>query len=357
VPILPLYGHQALQERIREAADRQSLPASLLLHGPRGVGKQRLGLWIGQLLLCAGAPRPCGACQHCRYVAELCHPDLHWFYPRPRLKDADASPEEVREDYADAAAERAKAAGLYGAASGSDGIYVSTVRALVQLAAMAPALARRKVFLIGDAERMVPQEGSDAAANAFLKLLEEPPADTTIVLTSSEPGALLATIRSRVVSVRVASLRDGDVGAFLDDAAVGRALEAERVPPGRETRLRLAAGAPGALLGATDRAPAHDAARRMLEAVTRGSEGARARLAFAQKTSGARGEYTGTLHVLTSLLRDRVREAVAQHDERMALAASRGIAHVEKAKGLAAGNVNPQLVTARLLRELASDFR
>ena len=58
--------------------------------------------------------------------------------------------------------------------------------------------------MIGDAERMVAQEGSDQAANAFLKLLEEPPADTTLILTSSEPGALLPTIRSRSVSVRVA---------------------------------------------------------------------------------------------------------------------------------------------------------
>ena len=357
MPIIPLYGHQAIQQRVREAVARQALPASLLLHGPRGVGKQRLALWIGQLLLCSSAERPCGACQHCRYVADLCHPDLQWFYPRPRLKDADASGAEVREDYADAAAERAKVAGLYAPPSGSDGIYVSTVRALVQLAAMAPALGRRKVFVVGDAERMVPQEGADAAANAFLKLLEEPPADTTIILTSSEPGGLLATIRSRVVGVRVAPLRPAEVEAFLDDEAVGRALDADRVPKDRATRLRLAGGAPGSLLGATDRAPALDAARRMLEAATRGGDAQRHRLAFAQKTSGARGEFTGTLHALTTLLRDRVQEATARGDERTALAASRGVAHVERAKGLAGGNVNPQLVSARLLRELAADFR
>jgi DNA polymerase-3 subunit delta' len=56
---------------------------------------------------------------------------------------------------------------------------------------------------------MVPQEGADAAANAFLKLLEEPPADTTLILTSSEPGALLPTIRSRVVALACGPGRRG----------------------------------------------------------------------------------------------------------------------------------------------------
>jgi DNA polymerase-3 subunit delta' len=225
------------------------------------------------------------------------------------------------------------------------------------MAVLAPAMARRKVFLIGDAERMVQQEGSDAAANAFLKLLEEPPARATIIVTSSEPGALLATIRSRLVSVRVAPLPDDEMAAFLADPAVSRALADERVPAGLEARVRLAGGAPGSLLGVADRAPAFDAARRMLEAVTRGGEAQRRRVAFAQKTSGARGEFTATLHALTTLLYEQAREAMRRRDERTALAASRGIAKVEWAKGLAAGNVNPQLVSARLLGELASDFR
>ena len=90
-----------------------------------------------------------------------------------------------------------------------------TTRLIVQQAVRTPSLARRKVFVVGDAERMVPQLANPEAANAFLKLLEEPPADTTIILTSSEPGALLPTIRSRVVSVRVPPLSEAAVRAFL----------------------------------------------------------------------------------------------------------------------------------------------
>ena len=48
------------------------------------------------------------------------------------------------------------------------------MRAIVQQASLTPAMAAKKVFIIGDADRMVPQEGAEFAANAFLKLLEEP---------------------------------------------------------------------------------------------------------------------------------------------------------------------------------------
>src|SRR5690348_15291475 len=162
--IIQLYGHDRLRDRLTEALERGTLPASMLLHGPRGVGKQRLALWLGQAALCSGsAPRPCGRCPQCRYSLGLTHPDLHWIFPRPRLKDGDPSLEDVRDDYAEAIAERVAAHGLYAPPSGSEGIYVATVRAVVRAASMSPALATRKVFIIGDAERMVPQEGSDMA--------------------------------------------------------------------------------------------------------------------------------------------------------------------------------------------------
>jgi DNA polymerase-3 subunit delta' len=359
VPILPLYGHAALRERLVASAERGALPSSLLLHGPRGVGKQRLALWLAQYLLCSstGAERPCGRCQACRYGAELAHPDLHWIYPRPRLKDADASARDVAEDYADATADRVSAGGLYAPPSGSDAIFVATVRAIVQQAAISPALGRRKVFVIGDAERMVPQEGAEAAANAFLKLLEEPPADTTLVLTSSEPGALLPTIRSRVVAVRVPPLAERDVLQFLADPAVAKALDGERgLPRSAADRARLAQGAPGALLGRGDREAALDGARRLLDAAT-SDRATRFRVAFGQGGAKARGAFTDTLDALTALLHERARDAVRRGDAHLALGASRAVQCVERAKAQAAGNVSPALVGAALLREIGAELR
>ena len=268
MPIIPLFGHDALRRRFQDALARDSLPASLLLHGPRGVGKQRLALWLAQALLCTGDDRPCGRCQSCRYAVELGHPDLHWFFPRERLKKDGASIDDVRADYAEALQARLKSEGLHPPSSGTEGLFVGAVRALVQSASMHPALGDRKVFVVGDAERMVPQEGADMAANAFLKLLEEPLPDTFLILTTSEPGALLPTIRSRVVSVRVAPMPDADVRTMLSDERVARALDAEGLPRGVDERVRLAQGAPGALIGAPERSEAESQAKKLLDVAT-----------------------------------------------------------------------------------------
>jgi DNA polymerase-3 subunit delta' len=370
VPIVPLHGHAALRARLLDTHARGALPASLLLHGPRGVGKQRLALWLAQALVCDGAAdaRPrgeaCGRCQHCRYAEQYAHPDVAWYFPRPRLKDADAGPEEVRADYADARAERLARHGLYPPNAGTEALYVATVRALVRQAAVSPAMARRKVFVVGDAERMVAQEGADQAANAFLKLLEEPPADTTLVLTSSEPGALLPTIRSRVVSVRVPPLAEADVRAFLADPQVRAVLDAGGAGDD-DARVGRAAGAPGALLGATEQAAADAEAARLLRTATEGDRADRLRAAFGQGVSKARGAYSDVLDALTvhlhALARDgaspRASDDPRPRDARRALGAARAMDAVERAKTRAAGNVNPQLVTAQLVRELAEALR
>ena len=354
VSIVPLYGHEALRQQLRTAAARGTLPGSLLLHGARGVGKQRLALWLGQALLCSGPnPRPCGKCQHCRYAADWVHPDLHWYFPRPRLKEADPSPESVRDDYAEAIAERVERHGLYAPADGTEAIFVAAVRALLHAAVLSPALAKRKVFVVGDAERMVPQEGAEVAANAFLKLLEEPPADTTLILTSSEPGALLPTIRSRVVGVRVPPLPEADVRAFLADPNAAAALAENGAPSSAEERVRLAQGAPGLLLGASGMRESLAQAGRLLAAATRGDLVETLRLAFIQGSSRARGSFAQTLDALTVLLHQRVREAVEGEDPRGATAAARAVEAVERSKMLVAGNANPQLVTSALVRDLA----
>ncbi len=323
------------------------------MQGPRGIGKQRLALWLGQLLLCTGdGDRPCGRCTSCRYTLDLVHPDLRWFFPRARLADPDAAAKEILDDYAEAAGARAARHGLYAPPSGSDGIFVATVRAIVHIASYTPTIGRRKVIVVGDAERMIPQEGADYAANAFLKLLEEPPADTTIVLTSSEPGALLPTMRSRVVALRAAPLPEHDVRAFVADAPVREALDALDLPSSDEERLRLAAGAPGVLLGAESRGQALAVARAFLAAM-RAPRAERMRAGIALGGSSARGFFSDVLDALTVLLHERARDAALRDERRAALVASRAIEAVESAKLRAAGNVSPQLLGAALARELS----
>ncbi len=352
VPLLRIHGHVALRERLGEAIARDALPGSLLLHGPRGVGKQRLALWLAQRLLCTGpGERPCVACQSCRYAVTGGHPDIHWYFPRPRLKDSDASTDDVKDDYREAIGERAKT-GAYPPPAPTDALYVATVRTIVQSAALAPALGARKVYVIGDAERMVPQEGADQAANAFLKLLEEPSANTNLILTTSEPGALLPTIRSRVVTIRVPRLLPIDVESVLTEPAMQQAVASAGGPPALPDQLRAAGGAPGSLLGGAAWADALSGAKRLLDAASSGDRRERMRVAFGQGSTKARGAFATSLDALTTLLHDRMRAATDRANGPGALAAARALDVVEDAKERAAGNVNPQLVATELLRRL-----
>jgi DNA polymerase III subunit delta' len=340
-----VYGHERLKARLGESVDAGRLPSALALVGPGGIGKQRLALWLGQRILCTGAVgsvRPCGVCQSCKWATSLTHPDLTWVFPRPRLKDSDASPDAVWQDLAEGIAERREAGMLYPPPSGSDAIYVATVRALVARMALTPAVGKRKVFVIGDAERMVPQEGAEAAANAFLKALEEPPADTTIILTTSAPDALLPTIRSRVVLVRVAPLAESEMRAFLADPAVQARVGANASPLG---------GAPGARLAPRDGNASADGARTILDTAS-APGGAMYRAALRQGAAGARGGFADRLDAMTGVIHERARIAAERGANDDARRAIDGVRAIERAKELIETNVNPPLITAALLMSL-----
>ena len=323
-----------------------------MLHGPQGVGKQRLALWLAQRLLCQGRdPKPCGVCQHCRFALAGQHPDIHWYFPRPRPKDSDASPSKIADDFREAIGERLTS-GAYAPPPPEEGIYVATIRALSQSAVMSPALAERKVYIMGDAERMVLRDDAEESAGAFLKLLEEPPARANIILTTSEPGALIPTIRSRLVAVRVPRLAAADVDALLAEPAMQAGIVEAQGPKQRDEQRRVANGAPGALLAGAEWADALARARRMLDAVTNRDRREQMKTALMQGSRGARGAFSTSLEALTSLLHDRVRACAEGGDDARAASVARALDAVEHAKFRAAALTNPQLVTTALLREL-----
>src|SRR5258706_4378369 len=196
----PIYGHDAVRHRLAGAVPSGRLPEVVLFEGSRGVGKQRLALWLAQLLLCerrtSDTVERCGACQPCRLVGTLSHPDVHWFVPLELAKkgaDADKQVELVEEALAEEMTARRQRP-LYEAPGGLAAHSMAAVRLLLRRLALTPAMAARKVFIVGDAERLIPQRANPQAAHALLKALEEPPADTVFILTAAEPEALLATI-------------------------------------------------------------------------------------------------------------------------------------------------------------------
>lgn len=378
MPLTPLQGHQPMRAALAKSVREKDLPHSLLLHGPAGIGKERFGLWLAQRIVCEApdaGTEPCGSCLHCRLTERLEHPDVHWFFPLPR---PEAAGDRLREKL-----EEARAAEL--AARRADpfhlpqyerapAYFLAAVRTLQELAGNRPAMGSRKVFVVGDAEAMVPQESSQEAANAFLKLLEEPPADTTLVLTSSTPGALLPTIRSRVLPVRLLPLAEDEVRDFLARSRGVPEAQAASVAAlaegaiGRALRLLPAGDGPGPL------ERQRQAGRALLVAATADSPAARLAAALAEAPSGGRGEFSGTLAAFSVWLRDllAVSAGAGEHLVNAGDAAmlsqvvhrrdirppgvGRALDRVRAAAELAGGNVNPQLILADLLRGVRADL-
>src|SRR5216110_2060077 len=346
MPIPPLYGHEGIRHRLVGAIASGRLPQALLFEGPPGVGKQRLALWLAQALVCeAGKAEPCGKCQPCKLVLNLSHPDVHWFVPLELSKkggDADKQVELVEEALGEEMAARRQQP-LYEPSSGLASHGIAAVRLLLRRLALTPALARRKVFVIGDADRLVPHTGAEAAANALLKALEEPPADATFILTTAAPESLLPTILSRVVRVRVARLADSVVTAFAQHE-LGVTGQRELTQ-----RVALADGRIGRLLADGDgRARGADAAEGFLAAVEAGPA-RRYEFALGLQPFQARGGFREMLDGLLEQLREQARSG--GETEKVVAAISQVLA----ARSLAQGNVNQQLLAAVLADELGGE--
>lgn len=374
VSLPPLHGHEDLRRRFAVAAAQGRLPQSLLLHGPEGAGKELLAQWIAAMLLCGEetpADRPCGACRSCHLAAGLQHPDIHWFFPVPSPKGS-LTPEKRREKL-----EEARLAALAALRADplrpresdpSDALFLQVVEEIRARASRRPAMSEGAVFVIADAERMVPQASSPEAANAFLKLLEEPPTDTVFVLTSSRPGLLLPTIRSRVLAVRVAPPDVGTAARFLEERA--------GLSPDRAAELaRRAGGAIGAALRLhRDEEPesGRPAALRLVRTALDGDRRACWAEAAGFGPAGARGAFSRLLEAVEEVLRDcltlstglpsaaldpelarALPAAAAVPPERWLSAVER----VEEARDAAAGNLNPGAIAAVLLRRMARELR
>lgn len=138
-------------------------PHALLLCGDDGVGKGRLALLCAMALCCTGSTesRPCGICSHCHKITAGIHPDVT----------------------------------VYGETKGAKSFHVDQIRHLIGELYIKPNEAACKVFILKNCENL-----SGGAANALLKALEEPPANTYFILTALSKDKLIPTILSRVTA-------------------------------------------------------------------------------------------------------------------------------------------------------------
>jgi len=373
-----LVGHEEIRAALVRAHGAGGLPAAILLHGLRGIGKQRLAHWVAQLQVCErpDARGPCGACRPCRLALALEHPDIHWYFPlaRPKGVSGDRLADALEGARSEALAELREQPLRASRADELRGLYLGLVQGLRRRAHVTPTMAPVQVFIIADAEYLVPQESSPEAANALLKLLEEPPGGSRFILTSAEPGRLLPTIRSRSVPIHLAPLPVEVVARFLEEHRGADAATARWA-------AGLGQGSIGRALGFLpdgEEPGPQEAMRRealtIVEAALVDSVAAGWSTALGYSPAGAR-----SLVELFAFVEEWVRDVAAvaagadqsvrSQDElprlrklvgaaRVASAdAAAALPAVEEARELARANVNPQLIVAGLVRRLRRSLR
>lgn len=190
---------------------RATLPHALLIRGSAGIGKQDFALELARSLLC-NVPietHACGECASCLWFKEMHHPDFRLISP----EDAELSEDTPKKK-----------------ATKKSQISVAQIRQLIDYLSLSQHQASGyRVILISPAETL-----NIASANALLKMLEEPPANTLFLLVTNQPQRLLATITSRCQAIDMPLPSKQDALSWIKEQNVSNA----------EAALDYAGGAP-----------------------------------------------------------------------------------------------------------------
>lgn len=154
-----IFGHQGGIDRLTNAYKKDLIPSAYLFIGPDGVGKSTIASEFAQMINCSEAV-VCHHCNSCKMYDSQTHPDFLSIKPSGQF------------------------------------IKIAQIKALIKQLSLKPIYAEKRVVVIHDAHRL-----NIESANCFLKILEEPPLDTTIILLTTDESLLLETIVSRCQKV------------------------------------------------------------------------------------------------------------------------------------------------------------
>lgn len=155
-----IIGQPKVREFLRSCVSSDRVSHAYLFCGPAGSNKTQAAYAFARAILCEGDPcADCEGCtsQTCRHIVRKAHPDVHYLAPE-----------------------------------GAQGYVVDQIRDVMADTLLAPIQAKRKVYIIDRVDLL-----GTAAANAFLKTLEEPPSDVVLILLGRTRESVLPTIVSR----------------------------------------------------------------------------------------------------------------------------------------------------------------
>lgn len=341
-----LIGNQEVKETLRRLLSSGRLPGSLLFTGEPGVGKKLFALEIAKALNCRKRQglEACDECSACRRISGSMFP--------PFNDDDDDKARLIWSEHADVAMARPY----------KQIIRVGPMRELEREANFRPFEGSARIFIVEDAEYM-----NDQAANALLKTLEEPEPATHLILTTTNPTALPATIRSRCQTIEFAPIAAEEIENFLIEQKGASKKDAQLL-------ARTSRGSLGRACAAdidTYRAR-REAMLRVLAALTLTGDRVEL-LRSAEELAAAkdRDDYEALLDVLEVLIRDawalslgRPKETIVNldlfdqlqriADELRSVKAARWLQQIEELRGTLEVNINRKVASDALLMSMAA---
>ena len=205
-------GNSATVTRLRESIASDRFPQSLILAGPRGAGKYTLSLMMAQAVNCLhptesnGLPDFCGKCANCTRIADSADLEARVAEAvdaRDELRDTDKRETRILiQTHPDVLIIPPDPPQLL--------IKLGQVRQAIHVAYYRPPIESKRTFTIFTSSAFMKE-----AANSLLKVLEEPPAHTSLILLTDNPQELLPTIRSRAVLHRLGAIPAGNLETLL----------------------------------------------------------------------------------------------------------------------------------------------
>jgi DNA polymerase-3 subunit delta' len=273
-----LTGNHRVKNLLRRILETGRVPGAMLLTGEDGIGKKLFALEIARALNCR-APKGAEGCGHCPSCIRISK------FNFPQSAESDDWKGIIWTDHPDV--------GMVVAPKRL--LLVEQMRQIEREANFRPYEGRARVFLIEDADKL-----NDSSANALLKVLEEPPHTSHIVLLTSRPAMLLPTIRSRCQMIRFSPLTAEEIETHLTENKLAGATEAR-------SRARVARGSLGRALEQDfgEYTSQREAMLRVLKALASGDNRTEL-LRSAEELNAApvKDEYESRLDVLETLIRD-----------------------------------------------------
>ncbi|MDF1573948.1 MAG: DNA polymerase III subunit delta [Bacteroidales bacterium] len=214
-----IIGQAEVKNKLLRLVREDRTPHALILFGPEGTGKLALAIAMAQYLSCLDRREDdsCGACPSCIKFKKLVHPDLHMVVPVVKTGNMTTPP--VSDDYAQLWRDTLLA-DFYltenqwyeslGAENKQGIINVRESETIIRKLGFKPYESDYRMVVI-----WLPEKMNQSAANKLLKLIEEPPGKTLILMVSEHTDRILATIRSRAQLFFVPPLSGEDIRGGL----------------------------------------------------------------------------------------------------------------------------------------------